>query len=434
MHTARALCALLLLGVAAGAAAASPTPIAPRPGARPLPKPTQPTGGSIGARAVAIAKSYLGVPYVWGGASPSGFDCSGLTMYVYGQLGIRLPHYTGDQFNFGPRISRDQLRPGDLVFFDGKTEPQHEGMYVGSGKFIHAPHTGDVVKISSLSAGNYKKNYVGAVRPYGQPPPIVFPVIGKSTYTDTFRTTPKGLLPGNDVIAPRKALVVAAEGGKVKIWTRSKPGGCMLYLYGKSGTIYEYLHLNNDLTSRNDNKGTCVAGTAYAAGLVSGQRVQAGQLLGYVGDSGIANGTQPHLHFEVHRSGKGVVDPYRYLTRAQRPLFAFPSALSFSLALQGKVVARTTSTLTFSVKSIRVSPGDLRIANVKRRVTVDVLTDASIEVGTGDALASRNLTTLSSAAKGMGVSVRTPSATPTLQAVLGKPGALDASEIILTTP
>jgi hypothetical protein len=400
-----------------------------------MPKPAaQPTGGSIGARAVTIAKRYLGVKYVWGGASPSGFDCSGLTMYVYGQLGIRLPHYTGDQWNFGPRIARDQLRPGDLVFFDGKSEPQHEGMYVGNGKFIHAPHTGDVVKISSLIDGNYKKNYVGAVRPYGQPPPIVFPVIGKSTYTDTFRSTPKGLLPGNDVIAPRKALVVAAEAGKVKISTRSKPGGCMLYLYGKSGTTYEYLHLNNDLSNHNDNKGTCVAGTAYAAGLMSGQSVQAGQLLGYVGDSGIANGTQPHLHFEVHPRGKAAANPYRYLTRAQRPLFAFTSALSFSLSLEGKVVAKTASTLTFAVRSIRVSPGDLRIARVKRKVTVDVLTSTSIELGTSDGLASRNLTTLASASKGMGVSVRTPSATPTLQAVLGKPGALDASEVILTTP
>ena len=108
---------------------------------------------------------YLGVPYVWGGASPSGFDCSGLTMYVYAQLGISLPHYTGSQWSAGPHVSRDQLQPGDLVFFTPSLG--HMGMYVGGGSFIHAPHTGDVVKISSLSDPWYSSEYQGAVRVVG---------------------------------------------------------------------------------------------------------------------------------------------------------------------------------------------------------------------------------------------------------------------------
>jgi cell wall-associated NlpC family hydrolase len=123
---------------------------------------------TLGGQAVAIAYRFLGIPYVWAGASPSGFDCSGLTMYVWGQLGIRLGHYTGFQYYQGRHVPRDQLEPGDLVFFHSNSAgvPQHEGMYVGNGSFIHAPHTGDVVKISSLYEAAYALSYVGAVRPY----------------------------------------------------------------------------------------------------------------------------------------------------------------------------------------------------------------------------------------------------------------------------
>ena len=109
---------------------------------------------------VSIAMQYLGVPYRWGGASPSGFDCSGLVMYVFAQVGVSLPHSSYAQYGMGSPVSRDQLQPGDLVFFDGLG---HVGIYVGGGSFIHAPHTGDVVRISSLS-GWYASSYVGARR------------------------------------------------------------------------------------------------------------------------------------------------------------------------------------------------------------------------------------------------------------------------------
>jgi NlpC/P60 family len=134
-----------------------------------LTRPTMlPPTNTLGGQAVALAYQFLGVPYVWGGATPMGFDCSGLTMYVYGQLGIKLGHYTGFQYYEGPRVARDQLQPGDLVFFRANSAgvPQHEGMYIGSGSFIQAPHTGDVVKISSLFETRYALAYVGAVRPY----------------------------------------------------------------------------------------------------------------------------------------------------------------------------------------------------------------------------------------------------------------------------
>jgi cell wall-associated NlpC family hydrolase len=118
-----------------------------------------PTDGSTGAQAVSIAMQYLGVPYVWGGSSPGGFDCSGLTSYVYAQLGVGLSHFTGSQWNEGTRVPADQLLPGDLVFFH--SDLHHMGMYVGNGQMIHAPQTGDVVKISPLMS-----DYAGAVRPY----------------------------------------------------------------------------------------------------------------------------------------------------------------------------------------------------------------------------------------------------------------------------
>ncbi len=121
-----------------------------------------------GGQAVALAYRFLGVPYIWGGATPDGFDCSGLTMYVYAQLGIKLGHYTGFQYYEGRRVPRDQLQPGDLVFFHANSigVPGHEGMYIGNGSFIHAPHTGDVVRISSMFETRYALSYVGAVRPY----------------------------------------------------------------------------------------------------------------------------------------------------------------------------------------------------------------------------------------------------------------------------
>ena len=120
------------------------------------PAPTARYGGVVG-----IAMQYLGVPYVWGGASPSGFDCSGFSMYVFAQMGVSLPHHAASQYGMGTPVSRDQLEPGDLVFFNGLG---HMGIYIGGGQFIHAPHTGDVVKISSLSDSWYAATWVGARR------------------------------------------------------------------------------------------------------------------------------------------------------------------------------------------------------------------------------------------------------------------------------
>lgn len=114
-------------------------------------------GGVIG-----YAMSQLGVPYVWGGATPgAGFDCSGLVMWAYSQVGISLPHSSYAMAGIGQSVPRDQLQPGDILLFDGDS---HVGLYIGNDQFIEAPHTGDVVKISSLDSGWYSAAYDGARR------------------------------------------------------------------------------------------------------------------------------------------------------------------------------------------------------------------------------------------------------------------------------
>jgi cell wall-associated NlpC family hydrolase len=147
----------------AAAAAAAPAPIlstsssaTPSTTASPV---AAPSGGGNGTL-VSIAMRYLGIPYIYAGADPSGFDCSGFTMYVYAQIGISLPHNAAMQFGMGTPISYNDLQPGDLVFFYGLG---HVGMYIGDGNFIHSPHTGDVVKISPL-AGHYASVFDGARR------------------------------------------------------------------------------------------------------------------------------------------------------------------------------------------------------------------------------------------------------------------------------
>jgi cell wall-associated NlpC family hydrolase len=105
--------------------------------------------------------SYIGTPYVWGGASPAGFDCSGLVMYAFAQEGISLPHSSYAQFGAGPHVDRADLQVGDLVFFLGGG---HVGIYVGGGNYVHAPRTGENVMVSSLNDSWASANYSGATR------------------------------------------------------------------------------------------------------------------------------------------------------------------------------------------------------------------------------------------------------------------------------
>jgi len=124
-------------------------------GGRRFPPPTRAPRSEV----VSIAKRYLGAPYRWGASGPNSFDCSGFTSFVYRQVGVRLPRVSRAQIGAGERVSRSDLKPGDLVFFGSPIH--HVGLYVGGGTMIHAPQTGDVVRFASIN----RSNYAGACRP-----------------------------------------------------------------------------------------------------------------------------------------------------------------------------------------------------------------------------------------------------------------------------
>lgn len=115
-------------------------------------------------KVVQMAKQYMGTKYVWGGTTPAGFDCSGFVQYLYAKQGIKLPRTTYEQIKVGQHIDRKNLQPGDIVFFSDNGNVHHEGLYIGNNQFIHAPHTGDVVKISSLNEPYYAQQFAGGRR------------------------------------------------------------------------------------------------------------------------------------------------------------------------------------------------------------------------------------------------------------------------------
>ena len=212
-------------------------------------------------------------------------------------------------------------------------------------------------------------------------PRLVFPVIGAVTYSDDFGAPRAGgSHQGNDILADKKSPAVAVESGKVKFWTTSAAAGCMLYLYGDSGTTYLYIHLNNDLTMKNDNRGSCVAGTSYAPGLKDGARVAAGQLIGYVGDSGDANGIHPHLHFEVHPNDGSAVDPYPYLRKAQPLMFYAKTNTTVSLSLTGTIVSAFAGTLALRTSEIQVDTSKPVAVNRKIVLSLPDATPVSLDM------------------------------------------------------
>jgi hypothetical protein len=267
--------------------------------------------------------------------------------------------------------------------------------------------------------------------PAGKVPRLVFPVLGEATWTDDFGDARgQGSHEGNDLMAPRRALALAAEAGRVKFWTTSARAGCMLYLEGASGTEYLYVHLNNDLTDGNDNQGKCVAGVAYAKGLASGDKVAAGEPIGFVGDSGDANGISPHLHFEVHPNGGAAVSPYPYLKRATRLLFSAPRGSTFTAALTGKVVGAAGEDLQVSVEQVRWWPGGRKAKQPGQKLSVAVPPTASIE-GLAAAPGGATYPTIELLLRGSTVTVWTAPAPVTFAAQTGDRGALSAARVVL---
>lgn len=121
-------------------------------------------GSSRGVDLVSYSYQFMGRPYVWGASGPSSFDCSGFTAYVYKNFGVYLDHYTGSQYAVGKSVSRSELIPGDLIFFNTTSSISHVGIYVGEGQFIHASSGGGKVTVSDLSGSYYTSRFAGARR------------------------------------------------------------------------------------------------------------------------------------------------------------------------------------------------------------------------------------------------------------------------------
>ena len=255
-------------------------------------------------------------------------------------------------------------------------------------------------------------------------PRLIFPLVARTVLWDNYGDPrPNGRHAGIDMENPWRAPVVAVENGTIKYW-ESGLGGCMLYLYGSSGTTYMYIHLNNDITPKNDNKGRCTKDVAFA--VPNGATVTAGQQIAWNGDSGDASGN-PHLHFEVHPNDGVDVDPFRYLKRAVKPLFPAPEGSVFSLALHGQLVAAGARAATLEVDRVRKYPGG-RWLDVDPRVielTVPLGTDARPFAQ----LASATLHPLNKPAN---VTVFTLKANATRTAIVGAPGELLLGRVAAT--
>jgi hypothetical protein len=269
---------------------------------------------------------------------------------------------------------------------------------------------------------------VAAPQAGGVPDPFIFPVVGPYRYTNDFGDArAQGHHEGNDILAPKRSPVVAVEDGKIRFWTTSARAGCMLYLYGASGTTYLYIHLNNDVTMANDNRGKCVAGGSYWPGLKDGAKVVAGQAIGFVGDSGDANGT-PHLHFEVHPHDGGPTNPFPYLNKATRILFTAPPGSAVTLSLKGTIVAATDTELTMKVQTATVFPSRLKLLGLRKPMMVTLTPTALVDVpGTP----SGSVADRTGSLVGKSAIILTLPAKTTLQTQAARDGAFSAARVVL---
>jgi len=258
--------------------------------------------------------------------------------------------------------------------------------------------------------------------------PIVFPLVGDYPYGMNYGDPRgQGRHAGIDIEnVPWRTPVVAAEAGRVRWHTTSWRAGCMLYLYGKSGTTYLYIHLNNDLTEASEDKGGCKLGTAYA--VEDGAKVTAGEQIAWNGDSGDAEGNY-HLHFEVHPGDGADVNPYPYLNAATRVLFPGRVGEPFALGVRGVPVAAGAGTLELRATAVRWWPGGRWTPVVRERmITFGVAGSAVVDESLVDALAGPTRRTLQTRSASV-VTVYTEAAKVTAGALRGEPGALVARRI-----
>ena len=267
---------------------------------------------------------------------------------------------------------------------------------------------------------------------YGAPPvpqTIAFPVVGPGRFTDDYGD-PRwgGWHLGNDIMSRRWQPAVAAVNGRVDLHMSSTARGtCMLYLRHASGATYVYIHLNNDLTMQNDNRGGCREGVAYPVGLKDGDFVRRGQLIGYVGDSGDADGIQPHLHFEL-RVGRAPTNPYEYLRRARRILFPRGPSLTeaMTITLSGRLKALENG--QFAMRSASASTSLGVKYPITRRVVLTLPDDALVQRSTDAGPVGAGLR---DAVVGERMTVQTTAFLPYFSYQLAAPGVLASANILL---
>jgi hypothetical protein len=261
------------------------------------------------------------------------------------------------------------------------------------------------------------------------PQTITFPVVGPGRFTDDYGE-PRwgGWHQGNDIMSRRWQPAVAAVNGRVDLHMSSTARGtCMLYLRHASGATYVYIHLNNDLTMKNDNRGGCREGVAYPVGLKDGDLVRRGQLIGYVGDSGDADGIQPHLHFEL-RIGRAPKNPYEYLRRARRILFPRGPSLTdaMTITLSGRLKALESGQFAIRAASASTSLGVKY--PITRRVVLTLPADAVVQRSTANGPVGAGLR---DAVIGERVTVQTTAFLPYFSYQLAAPGTLAAANVLL---
>jgi hypothetical protein len=231
-----------------------------------------------------------------------------------------------------------------------------------------------------------------------------FPVVGNVSFTNDYGAPRgSGWHQGIDIMARWRAPAVAFERGRVDLHVGSGINTCMLYLHGASGMTYVYIHLNNDLTSKSEDSGGCRTGVSWAPGLSDGEFVRRGELVGYVGDSGDAEGGADHLHFEIRRNGVPR-NPYSHLLVARRLLYPRPASTEpISLRLRGRVSSVGDSLVTVRTKKVVMSNGWRHF--LTRSVTLTVPAEAVVTRRGSPA-------TLDDAVLGESVTVTTTAFTP----------------------
>jgi Peptidase family M23 len=261
--------------------------------------------------------------------------------------------------------------------------------------------------------------------------PIVFPLVGDYPYTMNYGDPrPNGRHAGIDIEnVPWRTPVVAVEAGRVKWHTTSSRAGCMLYLDGKSGTTYLYIHLNNDLTEHSEDRGGCKSDVSYA--VADGATVTAGEQIAWNGDSGDAEG-HGHLHFEVHPGGGSDVNPYPYLNAAERLVFPGRIGVTFSLGVRGVPIAAGAGTLTLRASAVRWWPGGRWTSLVRERpIELAIGTGAEVDRTLVAAVESPERRTLQSKTAAT-FTAYTGRAKITAAALRAQPGSLVATRV--TTP